>query len=124
MYNGRHISFNRVLLRAMRHPNASDLTQEQAAEYSFELIRRLGIPLSFSEKTRFIKIRNYKALLPEDIIYLRGIRYSIKEETSGALNWMPVRYTGDIYQSSFHCPDYSTEYEDCRNDITSGSRVC
>ncbi len=51
MYNGKHISFKRILYRAMRHPNASDLSLEQAAEYAFELIRKLNIYLSLKKET-------------------------------------------------------------------------
>ncbi|AGO48961.1 Tail tubular protein (P22 gp4-like) [Cellulophaga phage phi14:2] len=116
MTNGKFISFHRVLYRAMRHPNASDLTEEQAAEYAYELIRLLGIPLSFNEKTQYSVIKDNRVKLPDDIIYLRGIRYSVDKGDTNQVNWLPVKYTGNIYQSSFHCPDYLDN--NCPDDIT------
>lgn len=139
MYNGKHISIGRVLYRAMRHPNASDLTEEMAAEYAFELIRKLGIALSYKDDTAYRIIRTNKVKLPNNLIYLRGIRYHVNNQAVNDIieqskeeddkfyesietylreytNWLPVKYTGNIYQSSYHCEDY-LDYP-CTGDIT------
>lgn len=113
MTNGKFISFNRVLYRAMRHPNASDLSEEQGAEYAYELIRNLGMPLSYEEKTQYSEIEDSRVKLPNNIIYIRGIRYKLDNDL---VNWYPVKYTGNIYQSSIHCPDYIDN--SCPDDIT------
>ncbi len=137
MYNGRHIPIGRVLYRAMRNPHAEDLTGEMAAEYAFELIRLLGIPLSYGDQSVYSEIDNYRVKLPNNLLYIRGIRFKVdsvdpeenEEDTEaeeffeglerqleGRVNWIPVKYTGNIYQSSYHCEDY-LDYE-CKTDIT------
>ena len=135
MYSGNHISIGRVLYRAMKHPNASDLTEEMAAEYAFELLRKSGIPLSFADATTYRKIKDNRVSTPKDMIYLRGIRFQVnieevdqldtndeafyeKLETylSEYVNWVPVKYTGNIYQSSFHCEDYIDN--PCTGEVT------
>ena len=135
MYNGKHISIDRVLYRAMRHPHAEDLTGEMAAEYAFELIRTLGIPLSYKEDNYYAPIDNYRVKLPDDLIYIRGVRFKVdsvdtdndttedeeffeglERQLEGRVNWIPVKYTGNIYQSSYHCEDYLDEA--CKTDIT------
>lgn len=113
MTNGKFIPFHRVLYKAMGFPNASDLTEEQGAEYAFELIRLLGIPLSYEEKTQYLTVKDSRVKLPDNIIYIRGLRYKVDNDT---VNWHPIKYTGNIYQSSMHCPDYIDN--DCPDDIT------
>jgi hypothetical protein len=118
----------------MRHPNASDLSEEQGAEYAYELVRRLGIPFSFTEKTYYGVIKDSRVKLPQDIVFVRGMRYHMTTDEiesinsddnfydnltiylTNYVNWIPVNYTGDIYQSSFHCEDYIDNQP--KSDIT------
>jgi len=137
MHSGKFKSFKSVLWRAMRLPLCSDLSEEQAADYALELIRRLGLTFSYGEGTAFANIRNYRASIPEDLIYIRGVRYLTEEDPlqvtydttpdfitdeeginylTSRLDWIPVKYTGNIYQSSYHCKGQS--FQDLSGDIS------
>ena len=125
MYNGKHVSFKTVLWRAMNQSFCSDLSEEQAADYALELIRRLQIGFSFGDSVEYSTIRKYKAKIPDNLVYLKGVRYITKNgantnlvysttpdfikdnaiisEISKLPNWLPAKYTGYIYHSSYHC---------------------
>lgn len=137
MYNGKTISFKRVLYRAMKHPNAEDLTEEQGAEYAFELIRNLQIAFTFDDTSEYKLIKNNRVEIPDDLIFIKGVRYHnipkdynfgdgqpvvdfadrVETYLSGLVNWLPVKYSGDIYHSSFHCEGY-TNLESNVTDLT------
>lgn len=138
-YNGKHKSFKSVLWRAMKHSFCSDLSEEQAAEYALELIRRLNLNFSFGETTKYVCVKNYRADLPHDLIYIRGLRYCtdnnienyILDTTPDFINendlngliapstkWLPVKYSGNIYQSSYHCNGKETGDVDCNITYT------
>ena len=139
MYNGKHKSFKTVLYRAMKHPFCSDLSEEQAADYALELIRRSNIGFAFGETTEYVSILNYRGRIPDDLIYIRGVRFYtgpdviqyIQDETpdfisqedlNGLLtphtNFLPVKYTGNIYQSSYHCKGKEIGDIDCNITYT------
>lgn len=129
MYNGKHVSFKTVLWRAMNQSFCSDLSEEQAADYALELIRRLQIGFSFGDAVEYSTIKKYKALIPSNLVYIRGIRLIRDIEMNKAFelestpqfikdsnqlqylsqipNWLPAKYTGYIYHSSYHCEGQS-----------------
>jgi len=139
MYNGRHVSFKTVLWRAMNQSFCSDLSEEQAADYALELIRRLQIGFSFGDSVEFVNINAFKAMIPNDLVYIRGIRY-IKEDfinkdlfldttpnfiretnivqiLTQLPDWIPVKYTGYLYHSAYHCEGQSYP-DDVAHDVT------
>lgn len=139
MYSGRHVSFKTVLWRAMNQPFVSDLSEEQAADYALELIRRLQIGFSFGESVEYSNINKFKASIPSDLVFIRGVRYincnsipdELRRDTTpdfikdeglvGYLNqypnWLPAKYTGYIYHSDYHCNGQSYP-DDQACDIT------
>lgn len=139
MYNGKHKSFKTVLYRAMKHQFCSDLSEEQAADYALELIRRSNLGFVFGEKPKYIAIRNYRGKIPNDLIYIRGARYYtgpnvkqhiydttpdfIDEDILRDLSvpfseFHPIKYTGNIYQSSYHCNGKEVGDIDCNITYT------
>lgn len=132
MHNGKYKSFKTVLWRAMRHEFCSDLSEEQAAEYSLELIRRSQLGFVFGDITKYAVVKDYRASIPCDLVYVRGIRYTLDNvddsiyendeapdfvedrlAISRLTNWVPVKYTGNIYQSSYHCNGKEPADQDC-----------
>ena len=75
MYNGSTISLKEILWKVFRHPLVNDLNYEDAAMYSSEAIKLLGIPLAYINKVETIQINNYKAGLPNNIINIKGIKH-------------------------------------------------
>jgi len=137
MNNGKHKSFKSVLWRLKKHPFCSDLSEEQAAEYALELIRKAKLALSFGDEPAYVCVNNYRGAIPNDLIYIKGIRYYtsndiidyIKEETPDFIkqadinsfitpgtNFLPVKYSGNIYHSSYH--KHGKEYNDVDCNIT------
>jgi len=111
MYNGKNKSFQSVLWRVMKHSFMSDISEEQAADYAYELIRRIKMGFILNQTTETIKINNYKAKIPEDLLTMRGMRYKQKVDDT---SYLPVRYNGDIFSSGYHCEEYN---QDISSDV-------
>lgn len=101
MVNGKNVSVGTILYKVLRNPIAADLSYEQAAEFAIEFIRLLGAPLAYTDKITNppLEIRDHKAALPNDVIYVRGIKYIGK---SGDCNdeGIAMRYASDIYHGT------------------------
>mgnify|MGYP003632742282 FL=1 len=106
MFNGKTVSFQTVLWRVMNQSFMSDISEEQAADYAYDLIRRIKMGFLLNAKPETVEINNYKAVIPEDLVTLRGMRYkSSKEDRS----YQSVRYNGNIYSSGYHCEEYGQD---------------
>jgi len=90
----------------------SDISEEQAADYAYELIRRLQMGFLLNAKPETLKIVNHKAKLPNDLVTLRGVRYKVDKQSS---SYLSMRYNGDIFASGYHCEEYE---QDKACDIT------
>ena len=90
----------------MNHSFMSDLSEEQAADYAYELIRRIKMGFILNQTTEIIEISNYKAKIPSDLLTMRGMRYKTNFDDS---MYQPVRYNGDIFSSGFHCNEYNQD---------------
>jgi len=108
-YNGKTTSVSEILWRVLRNPICQDLTLDQASEFALEFLRLIGAPLAFLDKVDEIKINNYKGLLPDNLLEIRGIRSEGRA----------LRYATDLYHQSIdnNGHDYHQEYtyiiQDC-----------
>lgn len=93
MITGKVISIGNILWKVLKQPIVQDLKYEDAAEYAIEYLRLIGASLSFEDKVERIKLNNYKALIPSNLIELRGVEYSDSECNSG----IAMRYASNIY---------------------------
>lgn len=107
MMTGKTVSVGNILWRVLKQPIVQDLKYEDAAEYAIEYLRLIGAPLSFEDKVERIKLSNYKALLPVNLINIRGIQYSDCECEGG----IAMRYASDIYHTAINgCEPGGQEY--------------
>lgn len=111
MVSGSTVGMGSILWKVLRHPLASDLTLEQASEFAIEFIRIVGAPLTFIDKvtTPKLELSNYKTLLPENLINIRGIKYSLDDTHDG----IPMRYATDLYHMSL-----DENNESCNTEYT------
>jgi hypothetical protein len=109
MHNGTTTSLKTILWKVLRHPLATDLTYEEAAEHVIEAIRLIGAPLSFEDKVSLpIKVENYKAAIPLNSIKVRGVRIvnNLENYDNGAI---ALRYATDIYHNGANCESGSND---------------
>lgn len=102
-YNGKMLSIGEILWKVLNTPVCSELTLEQASEYALEVLRLIGAPLSFIDKTETIDFNNYKVALPENLMEIRGVR----------CDGVPMRYATDLYHTSLdesNSCQYNREY--------------
>lgn len=100
MYNGNVKSLGSIIWKVMKHPSASSLTYEEAAEFALEFIRLVGAPLILADViSEPIKLNMYKARLPDDIIEMKGVKYLCDECLDGTLGeeGIAMIYATDIY---------------------------
>ena len=107
MVTGKTISVGNILWKVLKQPIVQDLKYEDAAEYAIEYLRLRGASLSFEDRVERIKLSNYKALLPVNLINIRGIQYSECECEGG----IAMRYASDIYHTDINgCEPGGQEY--------------
>ena len=115
MYNGQTVSLKRILFNVMNHPLARDLTYEIAAGFSVEALELIGSPLAYENKVTNPKLNiiGYKALLPANIINIRGVRAFGNGDTSES-RAIQLTHATDIYHNSANCNDCDgDECNDC-----------
>lgn len=73
---GNFISVGEILWEVLKKPIVKDITIEEAAEYAINLIKTLGNIVAFEhpDKPLILNVEEYKAKLPSDITYIKGIR--------------------------------------------------
>jgi hypothetical protein len=106
MFNGNVVSLKRILWNVMNHPLSQGLTYEIAAGHAVEAIRLVGATLAYEKKTTNPKlvINSYKALLPPDIINIRGARAFINKDDDES-KAIALTQATDLYHSSAECKD-------------------
>lgn len=76
MYNGKNISLGSILWKIMKHPLATELSYEDAAEFALEYIKLVGAPVVFENIiSQPIKIVDYKCLIPNNLLNIKGVKY-------------------------------------------------
>lgn len=110
MYNGNTISLKKILWTVMNNPLTEGLNYEDAAQYAIEGLRLIGAPLTYKDIVTDppIEVENYKAKLPDNLIYIRGIRI-INNLENYEDNPIAMRYATDIYHTGKKC--------DTENDV-------
>lgn len=107
MTNGKYKSLGFILWRILKNPLCSELTYEEAAEYSLEYIRLLGAPLAYNDKIEKLQLVDFKAELPCDLLNIRGVRYS--DCGFGPNQGIALRYASDTYHMNNDDYNCSTE---------------
>lgn len=89
--NISYVNIREVLSRLLRHPLLQDVNVEQAVQYTIDFIGIFGMPKLYQDKEEVIRIEDFRAVLPDDLISIN----QIKENTTGVClrsmtdNFMP-----------------------------------
>lgn len=110
MVSGKTVSIGNILWKVLKQPIVQELKYEDAAEYAIEYLRLIGAPLSLQDGVMRIKLNNYKALLPSNLMELRGVEYADCDCSSG----IAMRYASNIYHTDIendrNCQNSMQEY--------------
>lgn len=74
--NVNFVNIRTILDRLMRHPLLTDLSLEAVIQYCTDFIGAMGLPNIYIEKTEDIEIRDYRGMLPCDLISINQARTS------------------------------------------------
>lgn len=69
-----YINIREVLSRLQRNKLLYDLTLEAVIQYTIDFIRIVGLKQSYKSKEEIIQVNNYRALLPCDLVSIKGIK--------------------------------------------------
>lgn len=114
MFNGKFISIGSILSNIMRYPFVEGIQKEDVAVYLSNFLRLVGAPITFNNLVKEIEIKNYRADIPSDMIYIKGIRYSDTKKDDKD-EYTPMRYASDLYHSGRHCTENIAEQAACRD---------
>lgn len=105
-----YIRLEEILSRVLRHPLMQDMTYEAGVQYTVDFLQTVGIPQTFIEKHACINIKNYRALMPCDLIqiiqvkdnksnkYLKSMSSSIYDKDNNNLTY---KTQGNVLYTSF-----------------------
>jgi len=115
MYNGQLVSLKTILWQIMQMSQAEGLNYEDAAEYAIAGLRLIGAPLTYIQKVTFppLKIVNYKAALPTNIINIRGVK--LLNGPDGAA--IALTRATDLYHGSIPCNDTGPSLTSSSSDL-------
>lgn len=105
MHNGKYTSIKSIFSDLLRYPFVEGIQPEDVALYLTKLLSLVGSPFAFERKFEDLEIKNYKALLPCDLVRIDGTLYCLNKGEGG---FYPLLYASDIYHSAIHsedCPD-------------------
>ena len=118
----KEISYTNIkeaLRRILKHPLLQEVTLEQAIQYTIDFISIFGMPRLFQDKEAEIKITDFRAELPEDLIsinHIKEVNSNIPLRImSGAFNPTENNYTyktqGNIIYTSIKDGDLLVSYK-------------
>lgn len=81
----QYINIRRVLDNLHEHPLLSDVTLEQAVRYVIRFIGLHGYPKMFQDKVITLPIKNFRGLLPCDLVSIVQVRDQKSEECLRAM---------------------------------------
>ena len=110
------IRLEEVLSRILRHPLMQSMDYETGIQYVIDFLRTVGFHQSYIEKYECISIKDYRALLPEDLVdiiqvkkdntYLKSMSSSVYDKT----NNNTFKTQGNIIYTSFKEGDIEIYY--------------
>lgn len=91
-----YISINEIVSRVKRHPLLENISFEKVVQYTIDFFRVVGLPKMFADKEDVVEIKDYKGLLPCDLVQIIQIK-DLKTHT--CLRSM----TDSFYPKGNHC---------------------
>lgn len=99
-----------LLSRVLRHPLMQDMSFESGIQYTIDFLQTIGFPQLFIEKHNSLEIKEYRTILPEDLVqiiqvkdtksnkYLRSMSSSIYDSNKDSNTY---KVQGNILYTSF-----------------------
>lgn len=104
----KYIRLEVVLDRILKHPLLQDITYEAAIQYTVDFLNLMGFPKMFIEKQACLEIKDYRAVLPCDLVtiiqvkhgntYLRSMTSAISDNNK---NTFTFKTQGNVIYTSF-----------------------
>lgn len=102
--NVSFINIREVLSRITRHPLMTDIGLEAAIQYTLDFIAAMGLPKIYTDNLADIEIKDYRAMLPCDLVSIIQVRLKRTKEC--------LRYMTDSFGG------YGTKEDDTRGEHT------
>lgn len=109
MINGKQVGIGEILWRVVANPYLTDVTIDSVAEHALNFLKLMKAPLAMTDKVKSIELFAYKGLLPDNLINIRGVRYT---GLDGCDKGIPMRYATDIYHQS------PSNEDECATELT------
>lgn len=105
-----YIRLEEVISRILRHPLMQDMDYEAGIQYTIDFLKTVGFPQTYIDKESCVHIKNYRSLLPYDLIsitqvkevksnrYLKSMSANIHDEDRNNLTY---KTQGSIIYTSF-----------------------
>lgn len=71
--NHNYVSIDVIASRILKHPLLKDMNYEDIIDHTVDVLRLIGTPRSYVEKSCYKNIIDYKALLPDDCLNVKSV---------------------------------------------------
>ena len=92
MVNGKYNSLSKLLWEILANPLLEGLDIDDAAMYAINTLKLIGAPLLYKHEVKTLKVEDYRAHLPINLLDVKGINYCDR----------PLRYATDTFHQSNH----------------------
>ena len=96
-----YISIKEILSRILRHPLLEDTTLEEALQYTLDFIHAVGIPYIYTDKEATLKIENYRALLPCDLVAINQVYHEDSKKCIRSMTDTFINNNNDKGENTF-----------------------
>ena len=96
-----YISIKEILSRILRHPLLEDTTLEEALQYTLDFIHAVGIPYIYTDKEATLKIENYRALLPCDLVTINQVYHEDSKKCIRSMTDTFINNNNDKGENTF-----------------------
>ena len=102
--NYQYVNIREILSRILRHPLLQDLNLETALQYTVDFFGIMGLPSTYIDKVATVDIKEYRGVMPCDLISISQVRYKgegIAQMTGNYEGHNSFKTQGRIIYTSF-----------------------
>lgn len=96
----QYVSIKEIVSRILRHPLLQKVNLETAIQHTIDFIGIVGLPKMYTKKEATVSIKDYKGLMPCDLIAIEGVKHNGRSIRAMTDIYMPKSIGRQVYSSN------------------------